>query len=148
VIGLTPLQVKNAEQEPSGVPVMPTDTLTGEPNVHVEVFGGKLIQGLRVIGLRETRMVRVRGVEPPAQMIHEVWVSPDLQLTLQVIDGDPRKLLTISGLDHVLLHVEESEFQPVPGYSPRIYPKDTRGLAGNDINQLSFWFVRSFSSDE
>lgn len=148
VIRLTPSQVEDAKLDTSAMQVPPTATSSDEQDLRVEVLGEKVIEGLRVIGVRETRTVRVSDSRPPAQTIHEVWVSPELKVVVQVIDGNPRKQLIIAGLDHVHRQVDDSFFQPVPGYRAAFYSQDTRDLAKEDIRYLSFWFVQSFDSGE
>lgn len=142
VIALTPSQVEDAKRDTSEVPMPPTGIPPDESDLRVEVLGEKVIEGLRVIGIRETRTVRVDTSRPPLQTIHEVWVSPKLKLVAQVIDGDSSKQLTIAGLDDIRRQVDESLFQPLPGYPARFDPKDTEEFGKEDLRVLSFWFVR------
>lgn len=148
VIRLTPSQLEDAKRDSSAVPVPPTATPPDEPEVRVAVLGEKVIEGLRVIGVRETRSVRVDDTHPPTPIIHEVWISPEMKVVVQVIDGDPRKQVTVAGLDHVKRQVDESLFQRVPGYPVRFYPKNQGDLTREDLRDLSFWFVRSFDGGD
>jgi len=151
VVRLDPSQLGDAVRYTSEVPVPATETASDEPDIRVEILGEKVIEGLGVVGVRETRTVRVGAAQPVVATIHEVWMSPGLRLVVQVIDGDPRKQLTIAGLDHVKREVDETLFQPVAGYPVRILPvhlPDYASYAAEDVRHLSFWFVRSFDGGE
>jgi hypothetical protein len=144
VIQMSASQLEEAMHDTSEMPVPPPATPPDDPNLLVEILGEKLIQGVRVVGVRQTRTVRVDDSHLPIRSIHEVWVSPELKLVVQVIDGDPQKELTITGLDQVKRQVDETLFQPVTGYPVLSYPERASNLADDDVQHLSDWFVRSF----
>jgi hypothetical protein len=55
-------------------------------------LGSKDVEGVRANGERTTWTIEAGkiGNEKPIQIVHEVWTSPDLLLTVQSRDADPR----------------------------------------------------------
>ena len=81
------------------------------PEFKVEKLGSKTMVGLYVEGTRTTRTIPIGqfGNDKPIVVIHEVWINPDLHLTVSRMDDDPRNgTLTIE-----LISVDRREPDPV-----------------------------------
>ncbi len=81
------------------------------PEFKVEKLGSKSLVGLYVEGTRTTRTIPIGqfGNDKPIVVIHEVWINPDLHLTVRRVDDDPRNgTLTIE-----LISVDRREPDPV-----------------------------------
>ena len=100
------------------------------------------MEGVAVTGVRTTTVLPAgyKGNQTPVTTIHEVWSSEAMKLVIRVIDGDPNKEVTISGLEHLSRAPDPSLFHPPDGY--RITPSDRSEYVDYDITLLAEWGVK------
>ena len=79
-------------------------------------LGTKDIEGVRANGERTTWTIEAGkiGNDKPIQIVHEVWTSPDLLLTVQSRDADPRSAERIYRLTHLKRGEPEAGLMKVP----------------------------------
>ena len=63
-----------------------------------------------------------------------------MKLIIKIIDGDPRKEETLTGLEHVSLQPDTLLFHPPDGYEIQ-YRSDSQN-ADEDVRQLADWLVK------
>jgi hypothetical protein len=79
---------------PASIPRPPEGSFkTGKGNISRESLGNDTIDGLEVVGTRETLTVDtgVEGNSQPLSSVEESWYSPDLEVNLSVTRKDPRQ---------------------------------------------------------
>lgn len=79
-------------------------------------LGSKDIEGVRADGERTTWTIEAGkiGNEKPIQIVHEVWTSPDLLLTVQSRDADPRSAERIYRLTNLKRGEPDAGLMKVP----------------------------------
>ncbi|HEX5686966.1 MAG TPA: hypothetical protein VFY73_23385 [Ideonella sp.] len=79
-------------------------------------LGSKDIEGVRANGERTTWTIEAGkiGNEKPIQIVHEVWTSPDLLLTVQSRDADPRSAERIYRLTNLKRGEPDAALMKVP----------------------------------
>lgn len=79
-------------------------------------LGSKDIEGVRANGERTTWTIEAGkiGNEKPIQIVHEVWTSPDLLLTVQSRDADPRSAERIYRLTNLKRGEPDAGLMKVP----------------------------------
>jgi hypothetical protein len=95
----------------------------------VQPLPAKDIEGVRANGERSTWVIEAGkvGNDKPIQVVREVWTSPELMVTLQTRDFDPRsgevnyrlKNLKRAEPDAALMRVPADYTQPAPKTQPR-----------------------------
>jgi hypothetical protein len=133
---LTPAEVNELIQIPSGFRV-PEPTQDDEAtNVTTVNLGTKDIDGVEATGVRTTSIYPpgYSGNKLPIARIHEVWTSPDLNMVVRVIDGDPTGEETISGLEKISMQPDPALFQApednsIQALSPNVKPTYIRYFA-------------------
>lgn len=98
---LSPQTFESATRLTSDVPSLQSDLDTDAINVRNEDLGERTISGIRARGRRTTFIYPAghAGNKIPISRIHEVWISPEMNLIVRVIDGDPNGLEHIWGLE-------------------------------------------------
>jgi len=136
-IALQSDQVEKAEQNTSETPDLPSEIT--DPGTSFLDLGERQIEGIRAKGIRTTTQGRNEAGQPNVT-IHEVWISPQMHLVLQVIDGDPAGEETISGLDRISLSPNPGLFQPPRERILRHYDHGKYGAGA--LEKFESWFVR------
>jgi hypothetical protein len=94
------------------------DALSGG-NVRQESLGDKLIEGVRVEGIRTTMTIAADAVDgqPLAPVVSERWYSPELQVVVRTVRSDPRFGETIYRLSNIVRGEPAAHLFEVPsGY--------------------------------
>lgn len=139
---LSPANLERTIHSTSALPEIPPDFDPEDGVVTQTKLGTKLVEGVSATGKRITIVYPLghSGGNAPSTRIHEVWVSPSLNLIVRVIDGDPSGVETIWGLEKISLHPDPSLFRPPPGYQSLHQRSDV--WAEHDFDLLDSWFAR------
>ena len=142
VIQMSAGQVEDAENSTMTVPEYVSNFDASEVRITTEKLGSREMEGVAVTGVRTTTVLPTgyKGNQTPVTTIHEVWSSEAMKLVIRVIDGDPKKEVTISGLEHLSRTPDPSLFHPPDGY--RITPSDRSEYVDYDITLLAEWGVK------
>lgn len=137
---LRPDEVAELLQITSGVSVPGPTTDDEATSVKTVKLGSKDIDGVSATGVRTTFIYPpgYSGNKLPIARIHEVWTSPELNLVVRVIDGDPSGEETISGLEKISLQPDAALFEPPE--SNRIQ-KISRDFTAHYIQDFSDFFT-------
>jgi hypothetical protein len=141
-VKLSAQQVEEAEKATSIITADPPDTNQDIKQVTTENLGAKVIEGISVTGIRTTTTFPVQppNQERPTINVHEVWISEDMKLIVQIVDGDPQNEETLSGLDHISLQPDPTLFHPPDGYEIQ-YPRTVGKYVDSDMGDVDEWFV-------
>jgi hypothetical protein len=101
VIKLSAGQVEDIENSTSALPEVATKAQPEGPAVTTEDLGEKVVEGVSATGVRTTTVLPAgySGNKMPITTIHEAWTSTEMKLIIKIIDGDPRKEETLTGLE-------------------------------------------------
>ena len=155
IIELSPEQVAEANELTLNIHQNMNEPNSEDSSVTWKSLGQKEIEGVTAAGVRTTTVhpAEYPG-KAPTRTIHEVWVSTEMKLVIQVIDGDPQGEETISGLEHISQTPDPSLFIPHPreGYviyygnqhppGADYYFKSRPGDASGDLRDLAEWEVK------
>ena len=139
---LSPANLERTIHSTTDLPGIPPDFDSDDGVVTKTKLGTKLVEGITCTGVRTT-ITLPRGnsnSQTPRIQIHEVWISPALNLIVRVIDGDPNGVETVWGLERISLHPDSSLFQPPSGYQLQHQRSDV--WAEHDFDFLESWFSR------
>lgn len=142
VIQMSAGQVQDAENSTVAMPEYVSNFDPSEARSTTEKLGSREMEGVPVTGVRTTTVLPAgyKGNQTPVTTIHEVWSSEAMKLVIRVIDGDPNKEVTISGLEHLSRTPDPSLFHPPDGY--HITSSDRSEYVDFDIAQLAEWGVK------
>jgi hypothetical protein len=104
----------------------------GKRNLSRETLGTDTIQGLNVVGTRETLTINAgaEGNSQPLSSTEEFWYSPDLEVNLSVTRKDPREgTLVIHVVDVSRSEPDPSLFQVPANFAVEDHRRSTK--AGN-----------------
>jgi hypothetical protein len=126
----------------SEMPNLGPDPDTDATKMSKEDLGDRVIDGIRARGVRTTITYPVghSGSKVPTALIHELWIAPEMNLIVRVIDGDPHGLERIWGLEKISLQPDPSLFLPPHGYGMQ-HQKSDWG-AYHDFEELESWFEK------
>jgi hypothetical protein len=126
----------------SEMPNLEPNPDTDAANVRKEDLGDRAIDGILAHGVRTTITYPVghEGSKIPTYLIHELWIAPEMNLIIRVIDGDPYGLERIWGLEKISLQPDPSLFLPPNGYEMQ-HSKATWG-PDVDFEELESWFKK------
>jgi hypothetical protein len=124
----------------SELPNLEPNVDTDATNMRKEDLGDRAIDGIRAHGVRTTITYPAGhdGSKVPTSLIHELWIAPEMNLIVRVIDGDPNGLERIWGLEKISLQPDPSLFLPPNGYVMQ-HSKADWG-PDPDFEELESWF--------
>lgn len=106
-----------------------------QSNFQIEDLGTKNIEGVEAVGRRTTRTIPAgqEGNDQPITITHESWTSPELRVTIQENDDDPRSGTTTMELTDIDRNEPDPRlFQAPEGYTVReIEPAQPRVVDTN-----------------
>jgi hypothetical protein len=114
-----------------------------DAKVSTELLANTVMEGVPVTGIRTSSVhpAGYQGNKIPTTTIHEVWSSPEMKLTIRVVDGNPRGEEVISELKDISLQADRSRFDAPDGYGFR-----QAGFSSyvdlDKMEKLAAWFVR------
>jgi hypothetical protein len=97
-------------------------SITGDDDsisMKTNYLGERQVDGIRASGVRTTFIYPAgyRGNKSSTIRIHEVWTSPEIDMPIRVIDGDPKGKEIVSGLEKISLTPVPNLFQGPSSYS-------------------------------
>ena len=130
--------IRSTSDLPDVAPKADSDT----SNVTITDLRTKIIDGVSAHGIRTTVLYPAghAGNKIAQTRIHEVWVSPTLNLIVRVVDGNPEGVETIRGLEKISVRPEPSLFSPPAGYESQHQSSDI--WAVHDFDYLDHWFAQ------
>ena len=142
VVPLTQTQTDQVEESTSQTPNDRSEFEPDASSVTTRKLGEKVIEGVRVLGVRRTTIFPVGhdGNKVPITRIHEVWTSPDLNLLIKTIDGDPNGEETVTGLEKISLQPDSALFQSPTGY--QVQRRSSGNFVDSDRQFLAKWSSR------
>ncbi len=113
---------KNDPNLPSTIIVkrLPPEQAQAQPQTESEDLGTQNIEGVLANGTRMTRTIPIgfAGNDKPIVTVNELWMSPDLHLSVLIKNSDPRTGEQITRLTNISRdEPDPSLFQPPPGYT-------------------------------
>jgi len=114
-------------------------TRQADPNVQTESLGTQTINGVTATGTRVTRTIPAGSIgnAQTMQVIHETWISDDLQVPIMVKTTDPRFGTRVTQLTNIQRGEPDSTLFQVPAdYTVRRggAGRGPRPIAGGQIN--------------
>ena len=139
---LSPERLELAVRLTTEMPTLEPEPDTDATSVNKEDLGDREIYGIRAHGVRTTITYRVghEGSKVPTIQIYELWIVPEMNLIVRVIDGDPHGLERIWGLEKISLQPDTSLFLPPDGYEMQ-HSKAEWGPVP-DFEELESWFKK------
>lgn len=140
---LTPERLEEAADSTVLMPVLGPDFSEEDGKFTKIDLGDKEIDGVPAHGVRWTLRYESNqdGHVVQRTRIHEVWTSPEMQLVLRVIDGDPNGEETVWGLEKISLAPDAALFRPPEGYGV-IHREYSDMWAAGDFRTLKTWFEK------
>jgi hypothetical protein len=119
IIPLPPNAVSELLEITSGLRTPDPEPDEEATSTKTDYLGEKNIGGVRATGVRTTFVYPAGhlGSKLPVTRIHEVWTSPELEMAVRVIDGDPKGEEIIRGLKKISLNPDPKLFQWPEEYS-------------------------------
>jgi hypothetical protein len=126
----------------SEMPNLGPDVETDAAGVSKEDLGERVIEGIRARGVRTTITYPAGhlGSKVPSSEIHELWLAPEMNLIVRVVDGDSHGVQRIWGLEKISLQPDPSLFMPPAGYE--IQSRQSDEWAELDFEELDSWFKK------
>lgn len=142
IIKLSPAEFEDAEKSTLAVQENASEPPWDEGEVVTEDLGQKVIEGVLATGVRTTRTLPAgySADKTPIKMIREVWTAAEKKLVMKIVTGDPRKEVTVTGLEHFSPDPDPALFRPPAGYP--VFYSDQSGFAQGDMGQLAQWQVK------
>jgi hypothetical protein len=142
---LTPTRLADVATATSNSPVLGPGFSDEDGKVTKEDLGSRRIEGIPAHGVRWTlRYQSHEGARIEQRTrIHEEWASPEMQLIVRVIDGDPKGQETRWGLEKISVSPAPDLFRPPNGY--KTYHRNSdhwegQDLVAEDFEDLKAWF--------
>lgn len=134
-------QIDEIEKSTSQLPEYAPPIEPDATSVRNDDLGEKTIEGVRAVGSRTTIVFPPghSGNKLSITRIHEIWKSPELNLIVRMIDGDPKGEELVSGLTNISLNPDPSIFQPPDGYE--VQTRESGQFAEHDVELLSERFA-------
>lgn len=144
---LTPRRLAEAANATSTSPTFERGFSDEDGKVTKQDLGTRRMEGIPAHGVRWTlRYQAHEGVRIEQRTrIHEVWASPQMQLIVRVIDGDPQGEETIWGLEKLSVSPAPDLFRPPASYKTHHRKSDHwegQDFVAEDFNDLKGWFDR------
>jgi hypothetical protein len=134
--------IEHAISSTSKVPEIPDGFSSDDGQLSAVDLGVKVIDGIPAHGVRATmvRTILRSGKEVRVSRVHEVWIAPEWNLIVKVVDGDPYGFESVWGLAKVSSHPDPSFFRPPQGYEIQHQPSNQ--WAVGDFEYLETWFEK------
>jgi len=148
---LTEARLEQAADLTTALPGLGPDFTNEDGKVSTIDLGDREIEGVAAHGVRWTLRYDANqdGQTVQRTRIHEVWTSPEMQLIIRVIDGDPKGEESIWGLEKVSLEPDPALFRPPDGFEiqhrtpAQLVPWGVRDdLFAQDFEYLKSWFEK------
>jgi hypothetical protein len=141
-ITLSQERLESAARLTTEIPNLEPDPDRDATSVRKQDLGERVIDGLRAHGVRTTIVYPIghSGSKVPTTLIHEIWIAPEMNLIVRVIDGDPHGEELIWGLEKISLQPELSLFVPPEGYVVQVRSLIADWAVMNDFEHLESWF--------
>jgi hypothetical protein len=144
---LTDARLEQAGDLTSALPGLGPDFTEEDGKVNKMDLGDRAIEGIPARGVRWTLRYDANqdGQTVHRTRIHEVWTSPEMQLIIRVIDGDPNGKETVWGLEKISNAPDAALFRPPDGYDTQHRSLGQFGveeLGLEDFDYLKSWFEK------
>jgi hypothetical protein len=142
IIKLSPVEFEDAAESTLAVQEDASEPPSDEGEVVTEDLGQKVIEGVLTTGVRTTRTLSAGSSadRTPSKIIREVWTAAEKKLIMKIVAGDPRKEVTVTGLEHFSTDPDPALFHPPAGY--QVNYSDRSEFAQGDMGQLAQWQMK------
>ncbi len=144
---LTEARLEQAADLTTTLPGLGPDFTDEDGKVSTVDLGDREIEGVAAHGVRWTPRYDANqdGQTVQRTRIHEAWTSAEMQLIIRVIDGDPKGVESIWGLEKISLSPAPALFQPPDGYQIQHRTPAQHSLGDfsmYDFEHLKSWFEK------
>ena len=138
---LTEARMDEAARVTGDLPKLLPDFTDEDGKVTRADLGTRTIEGVAAHGLRWTLLYEVNrdGKAVQRTRIHEVWTSEEMKLVVRVVDGNPRGVETVWGLEKISLKPDPALFEPPADYRRQRNNRSSDG-GYDDFQELDTWF--------